>query len=152
MKAIVTLWNDNEKTVEDVELEVKLTVMHTEPPSWYWFGLAGKCPYDGEKLYFEPIIEGSLSREVSEKIKKITHDEVHYTEEEIKDFEKRLSDLKHYLEFPNETTPAGKCIHFYPSEYYRFEDDDEMYISEVESGIATVNINDVVQALIDEMK
>jgi hypothetical protein len=153
MKATVTIWNDEEKTVEDIEIDVELQYWSDYGTTNYWFWLEGKCPYDGENLSFAFVWDGVLSKRLEEEIDKISQDFETYTNEEIKHFLARISTvIKYYDEFPTETERAGNCVHFAPTEYYEFEDEDEPYISEVENGVATVDINDVIQELIDEMK
>jgi hypothetical protein len=158
VKAWITIWNDEKKEVEHgVELDVRLEYYY----DWthkFWFWLEGKCPYCGEKVGFDLIAEGDVSKSLEEEIEEIAQDEEHYTEGEIKDFLKKVETIvKYYTDYPSETEPAGKCIHFNPSEYYSEKEFEEMGVDMsdvlvVESGVATVDINDVIRILIDEMK
>jgi hypothetical protein len=157
---VLNIWNDEKKEVEhDIQLNTDLVMdydTYWEGNIWFW--LEGKCPYCGEEIRLDLIAEGKISKSLDEEIEKIAQDEEHYTKEEIKDFLNRVETIvRYYTGYPSEAIPAGKCVHFNPSEYYSEEEFENMGVDildilEVENGVATVDINDVIQVLIDEMK
>jgi hypothetical protein len=159
MKAIVSIWDDERKRVRhDFKLDVELRYKSDLSIVNYWFWVEGRCPYDGEKLTFNLVWDGELSKQLENEIDRISQDIETYTNREIEWFLAKISTLiKYYDDIPSETGKAGYCVHFAPTEYYEEEELKEMGVDiadilTVESGVATVDINDVVKELIDEMK
>jgi len=160
MKAKVLIWNNKKKTVERLKLDLNLTceIFSIDKYKEYRFFLKGKCPFDNKKTIFFLVAEKKLSQTLEKEIEKIIKDTKHYARIEIKDFKEKIDTIiDYYRDFPEMDEEASLCIHFAPRRYYSEEKLIDMGIDirdidAVESGVAIVNINDVIRELVNEMK
>jgi len=151
------IWNNEKKKVERVKLDLDF-VCEDLPWGEIEFSLRGKCPFDGKKVIFYLVWKGRLSKRLEKEVEKIIQDTKHYTHREIKEFkEKFYTIIDGYGGFPDDTDKTAYCVHFAPTRYYSEEELENMRvdfrdIDAVEGEVAIVNINNVIQELVNEMK
>jgi hypothetical protein len=138
MNGRVLYYDPAEKKVKEMEIELELKEQYESVTGWY-FWAEGRCPFDNEHLSFDIVLEDDLSAEVYQKVR----------ESGSKRLKEMVDDLLYYhKEPPSETSLAGYCIHFSPRGYEGFVEESEILV--VQSGLAFVDADEVVRALLEE--
>jgi len=154
IKGKVTIFDDSKKKViydyeiDDLELKVGLDNIG------YVFWLEGRCPFDRMPISLSVVHDGKLSKDLQDDIEDIRTFRENFLEASFDRKDDIYNQLiKYYKNYPLESEVAGRCVHFNPLEYYDMEDLEtwgitDTDINSVESGVAFVSLDDLVEDLL----
>ena len=154
IKGKVTIFDDSEKKViydyeiDDLELKFYLDNLR------YDFWLEGRCPFDGKPISLSVVHDGKLSKDLQDDIEDIRTFRGNFLEASFDREDDTYSQLiEYYKNYPLDSSVAGRCVHFSPYGYYDTEDFEvwditDTDINSVESGVAFVSLDDLVEDLL----